>query len=41
MYDLGTADDSGTLDVTLDSESISYDATEITELRDVIERELA
>ena len=41
VYDLGTADDSGRLDVALDGESLSYDAVEITELRDVIERELA
>ncbi|PSP69929.1 phosphoribosylformylglycinamidine synthase II, partial [Halobacteriales archaeon QH_8_67_27] len=41
VYDLGTADDSGALDATLDGESLSYDAVEITELRDVIERELA
>ncbi|PSQ22335.1 phosphoribosylformylglycinamidine synthase subunit PurL, partial [Halobacteriales archaeon QS_9_67_15] len=41
VYDLGTTDDSGALDVALDGESLSYDAVETAELRDVIERELA
>ncbi|MFC7139137.1 phosphoribosylformylglycinamidine synthase subunit PurL [Halosimplex aquaticum] len=40
VYVLGDADDSGTLDVGLDDGSLSYDAAEIADLRDVIEREL-
>ncbi|MFB6139087.1 MAG: phosphoribosylformylglycinamidine synthase subunit PurL [Halosimplex sp.] len=40
VYDLGSADDSGTLDVALDGADLSYDASEIAALRGVIEREL-
>jgi len=40
VYDLGTADDSGTLDVAVEDDTLSYDAGEIAELRDVIDREL-
>jgi len=38
---LGTADDSGTLAVTVGETSLSYDAGEVADLRAVIERELA
>jgi phosphoribosylformylglycinamidine synthase len=41
VYELGDADGSGALDVTVNGESLTYDAGEIAELRDVIERELA
>jgi len=41
VYELGEADDSGTLDVTVNGESLAYDAAAIAELRDVFERELA
>ena len=40
VYDLGSTDDSGTLDVTLSDAALSYDAGDVAELRDVIEREL-
>jgi phosphoribosylformylglycinamidine (FGAM) synthase-like enzyme len=38
---LGTADDSGTLDLTVGETPLSYDAGEIADRRDVIDRELA
>jgi len=40
VYELGTADDSGTLDLSVGDESLTYDAADIAELRAVIEREL-
>jgi len=40
VYDLGSADDSGTLDIAVDDETLSYAADEITDLRDVIDSEL-
>jgi phosphoribosylformylglycinamidine synthase len=38
---VGAADGSGTLDLTVGGEELSYDAAEIADLRSVIERELA
>ncbi|PSP94090.1 phosphoribosylformylglycinamidine synthase subunit PurL [Halobacteriales archaeon QS_4_62_28] len=40
VYDLGTADDSGTLDLSVDEESLAYDAGEIATLRSIITDEL-
>ncbi|WP_225334617.1 phosphoribosylformylglycinamidine synthase subunit PurL [Halomicrobium urmianum] len=40
VYDLGSADDSGRLNLTVNGESLSYDAADVADLRDVIEREL-
>ena len=40
VYDLGRADDSGTLDLTVDDESLNYDADTIADLRSVIAEEL-
>jgi len=40
VYDLGSADGSGSLDVSLADGDLSYDAAEIAGLRDVIDREL-
>jgi phosphoribosylformylglycinamidine synthase len=40
VYELGSADDSGTLDLTVNGESLSYEAADVAGLRDVIEREL-
>jgi phosphoribosylformylglycinamidine synthase len=40
VYDLGNADDSGTLDITVGEETLSHGPEEITELRDVIDAEL-
>ena len=40
VYDLGTADDSGTLDLSVGDATLSYRAEEIAELRDIIDREL-
>ncbi|WP_226010230.1 phosphoribosylformylglycinamidine synthase subunit PurL [Halomicrobium salinisoli] len=40
VYDLGSADDSGRLDLTVNGESLAYDAADVADLRDVIEREL-
>jgi len=41
VTELGAADESGTLDVEVDGEALSYDADEIADLRDVLARELA
>jgi len=40
VYELGSADDSGTLDISLDGESLRADAADIADWRAVIEREL-
>ncbi|UPV73798.1 phosphoribosylformylglycinamidine synthase subunit PurL [Halorussus limi] len=40
VAELGEADDSGALDLTVDGESLSYDADDIAALRDVLAREL-
>jgi len=40
VYDLGTADDAGTLDLTVEDTTLSYDASDIADLRNVIDREL-
>jgi phosphoribosylformylglycinamidine synthase len=40
VAEVGTADDSGTLDLTVGGESLAYDAAEIAGLRDVLAREL-
>jgi phosphoribosylformylglycinamidine synthase len=37
---IGEADDSGALDLTIDGTTLDYDAEEIADLRDVLEREL-
>ncbi|WP_115865270.1 phosphoribosylformylglycinamidine synthase subunit PurL [Halorussus litoreus] len=40
VADIGRADDSGALDLTVGEETLTYDAAEIAELRDVLAREL-
>ena len=40
VYDLGRVDDSGTLSLAVDDESLHYDATTIADLRSIIEDEL-
>ncbi|UPV99831.1 phosphoribosylformylglycinamidine synthase subunit PurL [Halorussus gelatinilyticus] len=40
VADVGEADDSGTLDLTVDGESLTHDAADIAELRVVLAREL-
>jgi len=37
---LGSADDSGALDVAVDDESLRYDAADVADLRDLLAREL-
>ncbi|MDG5776365.1 phosphoribosylformylglycinamidine synthase subunit PurL [Haloarculaceae archaeon H-GB1-1] len=41
VYDLGDADDSGAMDLTVNGESLTYDAADVADLRSIIERELA